>query len=537
MRRLYDTTNSFVVHKLDFFNFSASRIKSQREDFNDMFVAENNFRVNRGDYSLVFCLTYNDEHLRKYCGHNMLDSDDLKVYAKSSKWSKMLERVYGFTFDFVAVGEFGNGGESHNFRGSRGKFENPHFHCVGWFHRVHKPDEHLEEKLVNSPLEFLSEYERLCWLVRDAWQCSSHDNIEAYARDVFSRRLGLGFVKLDGPVRSSFSGGSYIGKYIGKDIARLSRECFRDCFVGHVDSILKDFVRERGLHDDLIGLWVNYRSNFPLDSLLKADWIRYKEYVHYPIRRLYRDVYSSFFEDFVVMDNLYLSAWSEFQSYMSGRYSPKVRKFHGFGYSLLGDADLEAGTYTVNRKSGVVCRSLPPSLARYAYYNHYVTTNTQGEKIVKYILNDLGLRKLGCCLRSSVNMDVLKASIKGSEQLKMLSRTAAIWLNCCSTYDVKRDAWHLVEPELRSIVENCDVDAAIRYACACRSTSVYEFSETLSEAGVSVVDVNNWLRDNYLDLYIAVDELKNIRLEILGAKDAKDREYNEHWLNVFNFNS
>ena len=72
------TTNNFRVAPMEWHYYDASHIKSMREDFNDMFQAEADFRQKRGDLSVVFCLTYNDEHLHVAYGHNMLDSDDLK---------------------------------------------------------------------------------------------------------------------------------------------------------------------------------------------------------------------------------------------------------------------------------------------------------------------------------------------------------------------------------------------------------------------------------------------------------------------------
>ena len=234
---------------MDFFQFPNSFIKRQREDFNDMFVAENNYRISRGDISLVFVLTYNDEHIHNMFGQNMLDSDDLKCYAKSSRFAKFLRRSLGYTFDFVCVGEFGQGGETHNYHGSRGVGNNPHYHCVGWFHRVGSRNQSSLVRWfmkIGLPLDLAmyNDFDLLPLLVRYEWQKCLEDNIIDYGNNPWLRSKGLGYVRLDGQVRSSYSGGSYIGKYIGKDIRALYLSCYKDYFVPNLVTTLYSAIHE-----------------------------------------------------------------------------------------------------------------------------------------------------------------------------------------------------------------------------------------------------------------------------------------------------
>lgn len=531
MRTLYDTTNEFVVHKMDFFCLDGSKLKSAREDFNDMFYYEAEYRKERGDLSLVFVLTYNDEHLRQYMGHNMLDSFDLKVYAKSSKWSKMLERVFGYVFDFVCVGEFGNGGESHNYVGVRGKGENPHFHCAGWFHRISAPRPDYIQVLLSFGIDKTDPKDYLPLLVRYAWQGSAVETI-VFDRDPFLRKLGLGHVTLDGEIESSCKGGSYISKYMGKDFKTLNRKCFNDGFCLYAKSILTDFIREMSLSVNTLYLWLNYRKHFPLDSLNRCGFMAFYFNCTILARPIFIDCYSQFLKEFQKIDEVYIDIYNEFQSFMNGRYSPKVRKFHGFGYRLLSVADVDKGTYKIVRKGVEIERNLPSSIARWCYYDHVVVNDMYGEKCVRYILNDLGRIKLGKCLRSAIGRDEVISKL-GSDNLKALWKPASIFLHCMSTYDVKMGCFGRVP--FVAMLERCDVEVAIRYACSCRCSSVYEDAQPLS--GVSLVDIVQWLRDTYPLIYSSYCELKDLHKSILDKKNTKDTEYNAIWQKLYMFNS
>lgn len=531
-RVLYNSTNEFIVHKMDFSRYDASSLKSQREDFNDMFYYEAEYRRERGDLSLVFVLTYNDEHLRKYMGHNMLDSDDLKVYAKSSKWSKMLLRTFGYTFDFVCVGEFGNGGDSHNYNGKRGKGENPHFHCVGWFHQVSTPRPDSVEKLAEFDIKSTDPKVYLPLLVRYAWQGSVVDTL-VFDKDFYLRKLGLGHVTLDGEIISSSKGGSYISKYLGKDFKALNRQCFTDGFLPYVMSILRDWCVKKKYAFDVLGMWMNYRRNFPIDALNLCGFMHFcLRFNGIKPRPLFNACYSQFLKDFQELDDLFIDIYEEFQSFMHGRYSPKVRKFHGFGYRLLSVADVDNGTYRVVRKGVEITRNLPPSIARWCYYDHLVINDQFGNKIVKYILNDLGRIKLGNALRSAIGADEVIAC-RGSEVLRDNWLAASIFLHCMSTYDVKVGGFGAV-PYV-AMLERCDINVAIRYACKCRCTSVYEIPQSLMS--VTLIDIVCWLKDKYPVIYAAYSELKDLHKTILRKKDEKDSQYNALWQKLYMFNS
>jgi len=544
------TTNPFSVAKMDFHTFDASHIKSMREDFNDMFQAEAEFRRKRGDLSVVFCLTYNDEHLHIAYGHNMLDSDDLKRFSKSSRFEKFLNRSLGYSFDYVCVGEFGEGGATHHYVGKRGKGNNPHYHCVGWFHKIGQRN---QSSLVNWFLKknlplYLTTYtdeELLPLLVRFEWQGCVDDDPLSYALNPFSRSLGLGFVKLDGQIRFSNAGGSYISKYIGKDIKSLYRDCFGDGYVPQLLAILKDAVSENLVElpvskDYFLALYLRWRGRYSLSEAFCAS---------FDIEFLYDDVYFKqlgWFAGvlkngspaaFIVerLDELCKLFDDEFNDYMSNRYSPKVRKFHGFGYSLLDNADKVAGKYEIVKNGVSIHRQLPSSLCRYLYYDfkRVAADDVVHEKhfVVKYTLNSLGRKHLHATLVKSLQKDLMLAKSCGSDNLKE-NAVAAVCFNAIRSFRVvKKFDYDFYIRAFSRLVSNFRY--AIGFSLMARQTFVFD---EVYEDDRCFLDWSNLALLYFRPIFDAGEELRKLRYKTLSEKNSKDRDYINHNNIVYMFN-
>lgn len=404
MKRYKTTTSAIYDFPKNSIRTMASDIKTMREDFIDMCEAEIDFRKKHGYKSLVFALTYNNEHLTLRYGHNMLNANDLKIFAKSSRWYKALERSISLDFDYVCCGEYGEGGFTHGYKGVRGKGNNPHYHCIGWY-KYYLVDKDILYKYLRSfgeageelikLIEENKNYDFFPELVRLAWQYDINDDIESYATCHCPESIG--FVKLSGEIFSS-KGGSYVGKYIGKDINKLFDDSYNKGLQPAVIRNILDCLKAHKIptceHKDIVCAWHHAACN----SVLTKYHVE-----HLRIRHEYKPTiglyYGFVFEE---LDKIYVDTYKDFIKDLNTIYSPKLRKFHGFGYALAGECEntlgnLEDGTYTNSRKG--YTRVLPKSLIRHFYYEHFVVENpfpsvvTGSTKCVKYVPNELG-RKL-----------------------------------------------------------------------------------------------------------------------------------------------
>lgn len=544
IKQHYQTTNNFQVRPLDFKRFTWSDIKSQRDDFNDMFVAEQLYRESRRDLSLVFCLSYNDEHLHIAYGHPQVDSHDLSMFAKSSAWCKQLDRKLGYTFDFVCVAEYGEGGKSHNCIGKRGKGNNPHFHCVGWFHQKRVVDfrsPEVREFLQDCGITATDHFSVLSQLVRYNWQRDLTPDIITYAHDFAARAKGLGFVSLDGSVRCPYAGGAYVGKYIGKDIKQLYYDLLtnklpvyllqnfanRLCSLGQkIEDVSKD-----------VSYWYHKCSWNKLCFTNSEIWFDLGRYVE-PLNQSVSDNWlrdeHTLASIFDILTQDYLDLTATFIKDMRGRYSPKVRKFHGFGYHLFRYADLEKGTYYIPNPIKAVTRFLPPSLFRYAYYDHFQvivgkTYDSEKKRIVdikqtKYVLNDAGHEHLKRRLSVQIDKDLLLIRNFGSINLKNYGLQAALFLRCCFHYEQSKEDTRNILDVIKS------KDAAIDYAISCRPSSVYEVAEPERR---TFIDPVVYIKNTDYKLYCAVTELQDISEHLRSTKNNKDKEFIDSWMRVY----
>lgn len=532
----YLTTNNFCARRLDFeHNLKYLPIQNYRDDFCDMFTAEHRFR--KYDISIVFCLTYNDSHLHKKYGRNLVDSYDLQRYSKASKFCKRLLRTFGYTFDFVSVGEYGEGGASHSYIGKRGKGMNPHFHCVGWFHKVDNlPDklaiDYLKELEYPFPHLWSSDKSTVLYdLLKYEWQQDFiGDELvygKAYKRGVISPD-SIGFCKLSGRIISSFKGSAYISKYIGKDIRKIFNSCYYNGFIPSlIDAFNKALDNFYGVftsqEDEVKAVIKYYIDTFHLSAKGLRDHVA--DYPDLP-QWLCSD-FSQLNEFIVLLDETYHKYKDEFLSDMNGRYSPKLRKFHGFGSALLDYADLDLGTYILPRPGKTISRNLPPSLKRAVYYDYKVCELCTGKKIVKYIINDAGRSMLKKTLGYSIDKLNRIGSQLGSENLRCHSLNAAIVFSCLTNYDVEHEYFKTLD--LPKLMNNKDL--AIDY---CVETKPYFVLQTgLIPENRIFVDILSYLRDNHYSIYSAYLELNNLLIKNRLASEDKILEKLVSWQNVY----
>lgn len=541
----YTSSNAFQVRKLDFHRFDSSMIKSIREDFHDMFSAECIEREKAHDLSVVFCLTYNDLHLRNKYGQNLVDSDDLKVFAKSSAWHKWLVRNCGYSFDFVCVGEFGNGGKSHCGFSSRGVGNNPHFHCVGWFHRFGSwTSDYVKMKLcerlgLNESWEY-DLYDLLCMYVRYAWQNNLVDTIEDYSSDRLLQICGLGFVELSGKIRYSVRAGSYISKYIGKDLKTLQMSRYIANFNVALFSTLCDSVKE-SFSNRFDDNYKNYKANIPaiISTYFHSPfgYNRYSSFTWYrPFCDYCRKQVVTFGRDFSEYLKFY-DCWlsqivsdfvEQYHEDMNGRYSPKLRKFRRFGYSLLDNCNKLDGTYSiVNKRGNVVTRYLPPSLARHLFYDFERFPNTsvtsKSKWIVRYYLNSLGRAHLenGAAYTFRKNF-LVSRKLFGDEQRANIAATIRTFL---STWNPTEELYKSYK--LFDLISNPEI--SLKYWLAAHQ---YISVEPTPENRV-FVDVLQQIKLFFPQAYTDYVELDRELFRLKADKNNRDKEYLDSWLRTY----
>lgn len=527
-KRYYENGNFAKSNIKTFSTLPHSHIKSIREDFNDMFSAEHSARLSVGDRSLVFVLTYNDEHILHKYGRNLLNAADLKRFSKSSAFAKFLLRGYGVVFDYVSIGEYGNGGESHDFHGVRGKGNNPHFHCVGWFHSVQEPNNEIIFKGLKKrgllSLQNLDHYDQLCALVRWNWQgCLESDKIK-YGLSPALRSLGLGFVDIDGPVKTC-GASSYISKYMGKNVHGLYQtlienkflESWKPLFIEKLHKLrCKVFIPLSD--DDVLKLWYYHAKS--------TDCSNYELFRYLPIERtnLPPCGYLSFVELFKVFDYLFIENVEDFQQEFNITYSPKMRHFAGFGYALIHQANMLDGTYYITRPKGTVNRVLPPSLLRHFFYNYKVCVNSVGEKIVKYELNKYGLRLVENRLKNSLHSSRLLIRSVGSPQLQERADEVTRLFHCVLPYQTHFPVYfrHLIK----------DDKTAIKFNIECHSV---DCPVHLVPCKRVLYDILDDVRRLEPALYAAYKEFLDIRNKHLLYRDSKDAEFLDKCQEIYKF--
>lgn len=562
--KAYKTTNKASFHKKAFTVYQASKVKSLREDFADMFTAEAEKRRKAGDLSVVFCLTYNDEHLHLQYGQNMVCGDDLKCFSKASKFAKYIRRKFGYDFDMVSVGEYGCGGETHDCIGKRGKGQNPHFHCGGWFHDAEHRDFNRSAVVLGSCGSdvddfnvyfdgFLPEgyvlvavgiYDVLCALLRFQWQGTFHDNVVEYGRSMHARSCGLGFVNMQGPLKSSYSGASYFSKYIGKDISSVWKTSYTKGFAPFFLPIVIDAIIETYKGS-------KFTYNFPYDAQVTARWILLK----FIDLRLYCglvdfDYFVEFIREhsFVTCDDIpellphftlfsekicatYTMYHDDFMSDLNTLYSPKVRKFQGFGHSLADDANLEKGTYICDGYE----RILPPSIRRSLYYDYHVVPLPRPDVVsgrtscVKYTLNALGRKYLKNRLRAAVDRDIVICQSLGSPELKKYAREVSILRNCLVSFDILASKFHFK----KWFAYTKNLEGALNFSVALRPTSVPDLHVYDDRCFVNVLEELKYQKYNFWCMLCELDDLHE---SMLSVKNYADLEFSQHWLRVYNSN-
>lgn len=538
----YNRNNCAVARPLSFskIDFSPIHIKNIREDFMDMFAAEHNLRKNNGDISCVFVLTYNNEHLTKKYGRNLLNSDDLKVFSKSSRFYKNLVRNLGYTFDFVCVGEYGSDGKGHSKKSTRGYGNNPHYHCVGWFHKLPiRSKSNVKAYLSSLGISSSDPSVFLPLLVRYEWQKSLHNDILMYSKSYSDDSKG--FVELDGEVRSSAGGSTYISKYIGKDIKKLFLDTY---FKGFVPSVVR--ALEETISLELSGFGVAPDVALDINSI--HSLIRYFCYnCDCRCLSLLRNS-GSFISDFpkdipseivgnfqlfktlvLKMSERYEELYSDFYSDLNGKHSPKVRKFHSFGYSLFNSANIEDGTYTIFKKSGYITRSLPPSLIRHFYYNHYTLDSPFKSKIICYEPNDLGKKLIlsKCDTKCKSDLDLIRSL--GSPLLKCFAQEVVNFTNYLSHYSFHKECFN--GANIGKLLHNTPWCQDVLLSCKVFDTDyLYTYSHNFGQV---FDDFHRLLKEKCPSIYGGYLELLSLRENQLAHSVESARDFNAHWENCY----
>ena len=179
--------------------------------------------------TFFYTFTYNDNALPKYMGLPVFDYSHVRKLT-NGRIQKELLRKYGYECHYAIFPENGEGGESHNYKGKRGKGNNPHYHAVFFlFPRLMRDEKGsiilpLKRDLsVSQPREITALKFRE--LVRSVWQYSTtlvkDEQGKWMHKDVYTdwknARFGhcqegsnLGEVKNEDPF-------GYIAKYCTKD--------------------------------------------------------------------------------------------------------------------------------------------------------------------------------------------------------------------------------------------------------------------------------------------------------------------------------
>lgn len=512
-----------------------TRLRDLRLDFADLFTYEAMDREKKGHKSVVFTLTYNDEHIHNFYGLNVLDSDDLhKRLSKASAFGKRLLRHYGLEFDYICVGEYGNGGQSHNYVGKRGKGQNPHYHCVGWF----------APKDGATPKFKMPSYERLCLLLREAWQGCEEDDPKIYGNSKELRALGLGYVRLQGEIISATKGCNYIAKYMGKDMLSLHNLAFDGIMPTKFKAIALDFIKQEfeeldsvhpNVYEDIFNKWINWLpSNHrlarclhpPSSPKLSNEILRLVPYIGEELQNLFQ----TFLEDFTADFN---------------RISPKLRHFKGFGMSILEYAKPQSGLY--QRPLSNKLRALPATAKRKLYYDYSVSlipnphfdakttwfaSQIREDRIPRYVksvcytLNSLGQQVL---LKQTVaRYEVRKMQLSAIGKKGYDYTFANLLLpfrHCKLTKEVMDSLFTLVD-------SGCD-DAS-EYAKVYLQTINIVAPDWFREPNDSILyDVDKILRNDYPSILRAVFDIEKWYESLREKKDIDDSIFQEAWSSVY----
>lgn len=115
-------------------NPSLHKVKQQKmEGYETRMYYEYQDTQRKGGFTQFVTLTYNDEAIPKYNGHNCLRNSDIRYLFHDTRFFKDLKKKYGYTFKYYCGAEFGEGGETHQYKGKRGYGNNPHYHIIIFF--------------------------------------------------------------------------------------------------------------------------------------------------------------------------------------------------------------------------------------------------------------------------------------------------------------------------------------------------------------------------------------------------------------------
>lgn len=120
------THNTFGSQK------SYQAVVSKREGYEARLYWEYRYCEEHNGQAYFYTLTYNDEHVPTYEGHNCFDYEDLR-WLLNGGFKKKLLRTYGTAFKYFVGAELGDG------KGERGLANNPHYHVIFFLRDAEDP--------------------------------------------------------------------------------------------------------------------------------------------------------------------------------------------------------------------------------------------------------------------------------------------------------------------------------------------------------------------------------------------------------------
>lgn len=306
------------------------QVKVQKmEGYETRLYYEYQLTLARGGFAQFFTLTYNDNRLPKFHGIPCIDNRHIRYLFHDTVFFRKLESRYGYTFKYFVGAEFGDGGESHNYKGQRGAGNNPHFHLILFLTPLLDP---------KTGLRLYPHVNLHPYVVKKAimhyWQGDALN-----PRNFDFGLIHTGKVDINGVIRD-FRAISYASKYCVKD------QHFKDSESKLYAVVCKKYGSEsRITYPDSLGNHIQLRKNF--------------------------------------LDQKY----NEFLKQFRSRHSQRVLCSHGLGLSALDSvSNLMDPKIKMPTTDGVKLRSLPIYLYRKLYCDVVKDENNK----YFYRLNELG---------------------------------------------------------------------------------------------------------------------------------------------------
>lgn len=287
----------------------------------------------QGGFTLFYTLTYNNKSLPKFGNVPCFNYNDLRYLLNKSGFDKKLQRVYGYTLQYLITCELGDG------KGVRGMAGNPHYHCL--FFLIPKREAGKNYLTLDAKV-----FRRL---IRNYW-CGNSSDPNEY-------RYGICMPGDNDGVVNSHKAIYYVCKYVLKNIAY-----YQLYFNLKSEAINRIFAR--------------------LSTMRSAQNV-FRRYLQKNPR--YINYYSRDIPDVAAfLERMYERLYKKD---IRNIYMPKVRISQGVGLSALDSLNSDGDTINIVRKGIIEAVRIPMYLYRKLYYD--VVKDAKGNR--KYVLNEKGI--------------------------------------------------------------------------------------------------------------------------------------------------